>query len=1183
MGKTRYNAKARQKQKFLIDNSETKKIKVDIPHEEINASTNDTNTLVLPSNKRATKPKKENVTITRILSKKQRKRLEKIVDQKEKKKNHSALVEALASVQIPKTQLLQYTSLSTTQTQGLKRLKNDKIEKKRTRDDVLLEDEIPMKGKRRKYINALTIDEVDQESETEDNKPRDYNIVGVDSSSDESSDETSDLDDAKAENDIQEVKEEIKAEPKLEEKPKIEAKKEKLIEVKSEDRKPATYIHLEREPKIQAARLKLPILAEEQQIMETISDNKVIIIAGETGSGKTTQVPQFLYEAGYAEKKLIGITEPRRVAAISMSKRVAKEMNLSTDIVSYLMRFEGNVTDKTKVKFMTDGVLLKEVESDFLLKKYSVIILDEAHERSVFTDVLIGLLSRIVIIREKENDPLKLIIMSATLRVEDFTKNEVLFKEPPPVLKVEARQFPVTVHFNRTTAEDYVNEAYRKTVKIHTKLPEGGILIFLTGQKEVRELVWRLRKAFPYKPNKGPLKPIEKESSSEVDSFDEEDWDMIRHKKKKLRKKERVQAIKRNKNKKATKLPKVNLDAYKLPNESTENNSDQEEMNEENDESDIDDEETEQIEMLAESQPLWVLPLYSVLSSDKQALVFQDPPPGTRLCVVSTNVAETSITIPNIKYVIDSGRQKSKVYDKITGVSAFIVTYTSKASANQRAGRAGRVGPGHCYRLYSSAVYNDEFKDFSVPEIQEKPVDDLMLQMKSIGIDKVDKFPFPSPPDPIQLEVAEKRLKMLGALEEKTLIKGNTTEIAVVLTDLGKTIARFPVNPRFGKMLALGDQGGLLPYIISIVACLSVPNVLEENINMIDDEEEGEKEEGQENRSKFRELRHKWAGEGESRLLGDPLVLLKAVSSCLFDQSSSNLEKFCIDHGIRVKAVHEIAKIRQQLTNEININATDISLAIDPKLPPPTDSQIHLIRQILLSGFGDQVARKFTKQEINEMENKHKYKYAYKCLDMVDPVFIHQESVLKYEDPEWVIYQEVYEVTMDDKTQRMFIRGITAIDPAWLPKYVPTLCNVLKILDDPLPRYDADQDKIVCHVNATFSKAAWQLPKVEMPMQLSVDLYKHFGRCLLNGEIFGRLSEFTSSLVASPDSMNKTWVKSMPRAKNLLDELMHNEVTSKKKLKKLWKKNKEFLLSAYKLWLPEHLHLRITKMWPPLD
>lgn len=266
------------------------------------------------------------------------------------------------------------------------------------------------------------------------------------------------------------------------------------------------------------------MVAEEQVIVEAINDNPVVIITGETGSGKTTQVPQFLYEAGYAQEKLIGVTEPRRVAAISMSKRVAEEMNLTEKEVSYLIRFEGNVTPETKIKFMTDGVLLKEIQSvsnylikvinqfcvlliisgfstfqDFLLTKYSVIILDEAHERSVYTDILIGLLSRIVPLRNKRKNPLKLVIMSATLRVEELVDNDKLFKQKPPVLSVESRQFPVTIHFNRRTNTNYVADAFKKAVKIHTRLPDGGILIFLTGQREVNYVVRKLRRTFPIK------------------------------------------------------------------------------------------------------------------------------------------------------------------------------------------------------------------------------------------------------------------------------------------------------------------------------------------------------------------------------------------------------------------------------------------------------------------------------------------------------------------------------------------------------------------------------------------------------------------------------------------------------------------------------------------------------------
>ena len=172
-------------------------------------------------------------------------------------------------------------------------------------------------------------------------------------------------------------------------------------------------------------------------------------------------------------------------------------LGLPTSEVSYQIRFQGNVTPKTRIKFMTDGVLLREVEKDFLLSKYSVIILDEAHERSVFTDILIGLLSRIVPLRHKKNDPLKLVIMSATLRVEDFTHNTRLFKLVPPVISVESRQFPVTIHFNKHTKEDYMDEAYKKVCKIHRQLPVGGILVFVTGQAEVNQLVNKLRKTFP--------------------------------------------------------------------------------------------------------------------------------------------------------------------------------------------------------------------------------------------------------------------------------------------------------------------------------------------------------------------------------------------------------------------------------------------------------------------------------------------------------------------------------------------------------------------------------------------------------------------------------------------------------------------------------------------------------------
>lgn len=281
---------------------------------------------------------------------------------------------------------------------------------------------------------------------------------------------------------------------------------DELQPTKDTDRK-AYSVAVSRTDDIQQARLKLPVVAEEQRIMEAIHNNDIVVVCGATGSGKTTQVPQFLFEAGYGSPDgptpgLIGITQPRRVAAVSMSKRVGQELGDHATKVAYQIRFEGTVKPETAIKFMTDGVLLREVAQDITLKKYSAIIVDEAHERSVNTDILVGMLSRVVKLRSdlsKEDPsmrPLKLVIMSATLRIEDMTQNPRLFKTPPPVLEVEGRQYPVTVHFSRRTNHDYVEEAFKKISRGHRKLPPGAILVFMTGQNEITQLSKKLKKAF---------------------------------------------------------------------------------------------------------------------------------------------------------------------------------------------------------------------------------------------------------------------------------------------------------------------------------------------------------------------------------------------------------------------------------------------------------------------------------------------------------------------------------------------------------------------------------------------------------------------------------------------------------------------------------------------------------------
>ncbi|XP_017777417.1 PREDICTED: probable ATP-dependent RNA helicase kurz [Nicrophorus vespilloides] len=1151
MGKS-FNWKARQVKKVEIDNTSTNKIKLDIEG-DAGTTYDGTNALVLPSEKRKTKVKKEkNGQITRILSKSHRKRLEKIVERRKKKDNRSTLLENLAMVQASPEELAAYESIASTQTKGLKRHFNElefpqkviKVDKALVSGDVKINS---LAGSKRLRVQLATGNEVDES---------DPNVVGFEEESSDSESEAEDENNGTEEMEtceVQEVKD--NEEETVKEEEETVKEEEETIEEDSQNQsgcyvrnpnfkeedvkkvvesKPAVFVEVYRTEEIQMARLKLPILAEEQQIMEIINENSVIILAGETGSGKTTQVPQFLYEAGYALNRMIAITEPRRVAAISMSKRVGEEMNLSSDEVSYLIRFEGNVTEKTKLKFMTDGVLLKEIQSDFMLTKYSVVILDEAHERSVYTDILIGFLSRIVPLRMKRNDPLKLIIMSATLRLEDFTENRRLFKNTPPVIKVEARQYPVTIHFNKRTQPNYLREVYRKTVKIHTTLPEGGILIFVTGQQEVKTLVRKLQRSFPLgKAKYSSVQSVEKDSDEEKD---EELGDVLRKKKRQ---------------KKLKLVENVDMDDFSIPGDHEDPDVEEEDLE--------DDDENDEV-VVKKGQPLWVLPLYSLLPSYKQANVFKKPPEGCRLCVVSTNVAETSLTIPDIKYVVDTGKTKVKLYDKVTGVSSYFVNWTSKASADQRAGRAGRTGPGHCYRLYSSAVFNDTFEKFSVPEIKEKPVDDLYLQLKCMGIDKVVNFPFPTVPDLVQLKTAESRLETLGALENSKV------------TPLGRAISKFPVLPRFGKMLALSHQQNLLPYTICMVAALSMQEVLLETpIGHVDPQ--GLKDV----RQKWRAIRRQWAGVGNSLMLGDPMVLLKAVGAAEFANSEGRLERFCDDNGLRHKALVEIRKLRIQLTNEIKMNLPETDVGVDPKLKPPTDIQAKLLRQILLSGMGDQVAKKVMMEELKEDEDKAKYKYAYRANNMEEPVFLHQGSVLKGSLPEFVIYQEIYE------TNKMYMRGVTVIEPEWLAKYVPHLCNLGEPLTDPEPRYDSISGKVFCTKTGSFGTQAWPLPNVEVEFGKCQDGYKWFAKFFLEGQVCEALVKYNKCLLSQASTILKPWAKLQARTVGIVQALISMNVLTKRRLLEVWEENPKYLLNEYLQWLPESAHSEVTLLWPPIS
>ncbi|KAG9124138.1 putative ATP-dependent RNA helicase DHR1, partial [Ceratobasidium sp. 392] len=722
------------------------------------------------------------------------------------------------------------------------------------------------------------------------------------------------------------------------------------------------HVTINRSEEIQAARMELPILAEEQEIVEAVLLNSVVILSGETGSGKTTQVPQFLYEAGF-------------------------------------------------------GVPDSELAGDLMLGKYSVVIVDEAHERGVNTDVLIGVLSRVVRLREKMwregkegVKPLRLIIMSATLRLTDFAQNSTLFPTPPPVISITGRQHPVTIHFDRRTQGDYIRAAETKVAKIHSRLPPGGVLVFMTGQREIVELCKRLGKRFGKVQVEKDKERVEGMGASEgvVESEEVELGD----------RRDDVEGE----------------DNGNLENADEEALDSDEEEEEENRELQID---TEQSDV-----PMHIVPLYSLLPSDKQMKVFEPPPDGARLVVVATNVAETSLTIPGIRYVIDTGRAKERRFDPASGLQSFDISWISKASAAQRAGRAGRTGPGHCYRLYSSALYETHFPAHALPEIERMPVEGVVLQMKSMGIDAVVNFPFPTPPDREALRKAEVVLTHLGALAgpdsglKRTGAAGTGSSIVVggQITSLGKTMALFPVTPRFAKMLAIGRQHGCLAYVIAIAAVLSVgdPFLREEALEMADEEDEIDETEMAPEYSEIRseELRakevrksrrreffqaiqvHSAFGKGAS----DVFRWLSVVGAYEFEHNQglgsirrgggeSATGKFCRENF----AMDEIHKLRQQITHIAVSTFPETGKELNGMMKPPSEKQTKLLQQIITSGFIDQIAvRKDYVEKRTGVKRTSARGVVYQAIGVKEDTFIHPSSVLfNGPPPDFVAFQEV--------------------------------------------------------------------------------------------------------------------------------------------------------------------------------
>lgn len=798
-----------------------------------------------------------------------------------------------------------------------------------------------------------------------------------------------------------------------------------LLPTKNVNRK-AYSVTVSRSPDIQEARLKLPVVAEEQRIMEAIHDNDIVVLCGSTGSGKTTQVPQFLFEAGYGSRDgptpgLIGVTQPRRVAAVSMSKRVAQELGDHSDKVAYQIRFEGTVDPNTAVKFMTDGVLLREVAQDIALRKYSAIIVDEAHERSVNTDILVGMLSRVVKLRaelsqeDRSIKPLKLIIMSATLRIEDMTQNPTLFKMPPPVLEVEGRQYPVTVHFSRRTQHDYVEEAFKKISRGHRKLPPGGILVFMTGQNEITELGKKLKKAFTGMDSAtGPKVRL----PANMASIEAEDIDF-------------------------------GVDDDREAQEYDDGLVSDDEEEDDEAEFEIPEEEGE-----TGSGPrrMHVLPLYSLLPTKEQMRVFEPPPDGSRLVILATNVAETSLTIPGIRYVFDCGRSKERKYDHLTGVQSFEIGWISKASASQRSGRAGRTGPGHCYRLYSSAVYERDFQEFAEPELLRMPIEGVVLQLKAMNLQHVVNFPFPTPPDKQSLRKAERLLNYLSAINSS----GQVTQI-------GRTMSIFPLSPRFSRILLVGHQFDCIHYTIALVAGLSAAEIfLQEShaIPQLANKEDGE-ESIRTNADVLAETRQANARRAYNAVhknfcflddKADAIKLLQVVGEFAHEPT----EAWCESHFVRYKTLKEILQLRQQITELLRTNIpTFAGLSFQAKLPAPSSKQVAALKQMVASGFIDQVAIRNDKAPTPlDMGRKPRRAIDVAYLPLTPlavpasadaserAVYLHPSSPMAHlspgECPDYVIYSHLQKAS-GGRTRMHTLTDVTARQLASLAKGTPLI------------------------------------------------------------------------------------------------------------------------------------------------
>ena len=530
---------------------------------------------------------------------------------------------------------------------------------------------------------------------------------------------------------------------------------------------------------------KLPVYEQKQLILDTLAKNQVIVVQSPTGSGKTTQIPVILHEAGYSANGMIAVTQPRRIAALSVSEFIAKQLNTTyPGLVGYKMRFEDKTDPTTKIKIMTDGILLQEMKLDPWLSKYSVIMVDEAHERSLNIDFVLGLLKRVLISRPD----FKVIVSSATMNAEAFSR----YFNNCPVVTIETQTFPVTMVYDvpmikPTTTTESGSEALlakiEQTVdRVLDNKEEGDILIFLPGEKIIKDCVERLTYAHFH-------------------------------------------------------------------------------------------------------SKIHIVPLYGRLPKEEQEKVFDSAPFGKKKVVISTNIAETSVTINGITTVIDSGLAKLNFYNPKTFTSSLIECPVSRASCNQRRGRAGRTCPGTCYRLYSRSDFNMR-QEYTTEEIFRTDLSEVLLRMAELGITDFEGFDFISKPEHNNIVGAIETLQMLKALNPDR-----------TLSPIGKLMVEFPLEPRVSRILveSILHYPDVLEEVVIATAFLSTqsPFVLPP----------GQEMDARAAHHAFRDMQ------------GDFVSYVKLFRRY---QSMENQSRFCQNNFLDEKVMIEISSIKKQLEEEIN-------------------------------------------------------------------------------------------------------------------------------------------------------------------------------------------------------------------------------------------------------------------------